>query len=203
MSFIVSFNGQFKNYKLPDLSHYDNVRHVYRSHRAQAVSDNDTNMATDVLKGKDHSHRKSSISSYQKVEKEFHATRQSTLVKDIMSAPVHYAYADQYYEDVLSLMDKYRCRHVPIMNRDEVLVGIVSHTDLLRVGRNLPIEDFMTKEVLTCLEHTRIQEVSKIMLHRKFGALPVINDQHYMIGIVTLSDILYFVTTSNKLDGSA
>ena len=199
MSFIVSFNGQFKNYKLPDLSHYDNVRHIYRSHKVHELHDHDEDMELNPQSSSFRPQRKSAISSYQKVDKDYRTKRESIFVKDIMSGPVHYLYDDQRYDDVLDLMERYNCRHVPIMNREEVLVGIVSHTDILRASGNPDIRSIMTNEVLTCLEQTRIQEVSKIMLHRKFGALPVINENHYMVGIVTLSDILYFVTTSNRL----
>jgi CBS domain-containing protein len=201
MSFIVSFNGQFKNYKLPDLSHYDNVRHIYRANKGHPVATESTFTNNEV-----HQHdeleysRKRGVKAYQHVDKEYHTHKKSTLARDICSAPVHYLYSDQSYDDVLELMMKYSCRHVPIMSREEVLVGIVSHTDMLQNSSGMLVDEFMTKEVLTALETTRIQDLAKIMLHKKFGALPIINSNHFLIGIVTLSDILYFVTASQKLE---
>jgi CBS domain-containing protein len=206
MSFIVSFNGQFQRYTLPDLSHYDNVKGVYKSSTSHPLSTKEADGRQYEVGTKDNhanSSRSLAIKTYQNSEKKFNLDKKSILARDICSNPVHYLYVDQNYDDVLDLMEKYSCRHVPILDREEVLVGIISHTDMITRSAGSFISDIMTKEVLTALDYTRIEELAKIMLHKKFGALPIINDNHVLVGIVTLSDILYYVTTANKFSSSS
>jgi len=54
----------------------------------------------------------------------------STLVRDVMTAKVVVAHADEEIENVLSKMQKNRCRHMPIVSGDRVL-GFLSLRDLL------------------------------------------------------------------------
>ena len=92
------------------------------------------------------------------------------------------------------LLKKYNISHLPIINSEDRLVGMVSDRDLLKAKSNLKLSEFMTSEVLTCFEVTRIQDISKIMLHEKISAIPIISDNYELVGIVTKNDILRFLT---------
>ncbi len=60
-----------------------------------------------------------------------------TLVRDVMTTRLHTATADDSIHDVLHLMTERRCRHVPIMDGEE-LIGLVSIGDLTKATqRNL------------------------------------------------------------------
>ena len=53
-----------------------------------------------------------------------------TKVSEIMTTDLAYCYEDQEIEEALSLMDVKQIRRLPILNRDQELVGIVSLGDL-------------------------------------------------------------------------
>ncbi len=55
----------------------------------------------------------------------------TTLVKDIMSAPVVYTRLDQPIEECMALMTQKRARHLPVMDENK-LVGIISIGDLVK-----------------------------------------------------------------------
>ena len=54
----------------------------------------------------------------------------STPVRDVMSEGVVHVYADQEVEDVVRIMEERQIRRVPVLNREERLVGIVSLGDI-------------------------------------------------------------------------
>ena len=66
----------------------------------------------------------------RKVELLGRSSRQ-TLVREIMSAPVMYVRPDQSNEDCMALMTENRLRHLPVMDRGE-LVGLISIGDLVK-----------------------------------------------------------------------
>lgn len=55
-----------------------------------------------------------------------------TPVKDIMSAKVHFALPDQSVDDCLALMTHQRFRHMPVLDADKKVTGIISIGDLVK-----------------------------------------------------------------------
>jgi len=56
---------------------------------------------------------------------------ENTLVRDIMSSPVMYVRPDHTNEDCMALMTENRLRHLPIMEKGELL-GLISIGDLVK-----------------------------------------------------------------------
>jgi CBS domain-containing protein len=208
MTFIVSFKGQFKPYELPDLSHYDRIHHIYKVDPSKKVLDHEDGFEAELNKAQGHSNKqklKSGVGNYQKAQKQFEQNKVPHFARDLMSKPVHCNYMDENFQDILKTMEKFHYRHIPILNREEVLVGMVSDRDMLKLTykenheKDL-IENFMTPEVLTAQTNTRIQDIAKIMLHEKISCIPIIDHKHVMVGIITQSDILAFVTRTLPID---
>lgn len=192
MSFIVSFQGQFKPYNLPDLSYYDHIHHIYRSSRSKELSDKTTLPKDSIspLKKK----IKNVVHTYQEQNSEYQKQFIPHHARDIMTIDLKVLGPDDSVQDAQNLLKKYQIHHIPILNSDNILAGIISDRDTIRVSPGVRISEIMTKEILTCLEGTRIQEISKIMLHEKISAIPIINADYKLTGIITSSDILNFMT---------
>jgi acetoin utilization protein AcuB len=118
--------------------------------------------------------------------------------------------------DQLSLADDLmrlgRIRHLPILDDDgEHLVGILSQRDMFRgalaralgfgdrghrkVLDTLAVKEVMTTEVVTTGPHSPVAEAARVMLERKIGALPVLQDGK-LVGILTESDFVALATRS-------
>jgi CBS domain-containing protein len=84
-------------------------------------------------------------------------------------------------------------RHLPIVDGDKKLLGIVSDRDLLgAVDRteDTPIGEVMTTELQTVFEDTPAREAAALMVQLKIGSLPVVDHQKRLLGVVTETDFL-------------
>ncbi len=89
-------------------------------------------------------------------------------------------------------------RHLPVV-RDRKLVGILTQRDVLRSGfagkpsaRELPVSEVMTKEPTSVRPGLGLASVARLMLERKFGCLPVCEEDGTLVGIVTEADFVRF-----------
>lgn len=96
-------------------------------------------------------------------------------------------------------------RHLPVINEDRELVGIVSDrdfgtapsprlmTELLgerEASPRSPVTAIMTAEPLAVEQDAEVDEVIDLMLENKVGAIPVVTPENQVIGIVSYLDIL-------------
>jgi CBS domain-containing protein len=89
-------------------------------------------------------------------------------------------------------------RHLPVV-RERKLVGILTHRDVLRSGqwgkpaaRALPVSDVMTPTPTSVRPATGLAQAARLMLERKYGCLPVCEDDGTLVGIVTEADFVRF-----------
>ena len=77
------------------------------------------------------------------------------------------------------------------VTKDRVLVGIVTVKDLLLVQDDeTKIEDVMLTNLISVSTHTDQEEVARMLSHYDFLALPVVDKENRMVGIVTFDDAM-------------
>jgi acetoin utilization protein AcuB len=93
-------------------------------------------------------------------------------------------------------------RHLPVVNEDHELVGMISDRDLRGVplemevaGRqtvplDTPVSTLMSTDVLSVELETTLADTIDLMLDEKVGALPVVDDRGVLVGIVSYVDLL-------------
>ena len=112
------------------------------------------------------------------------------LVKDIMSTELDTLRNDDTYPDADVLMRLRRIRHVPVVNDEQGLVGLITHRDLLGArDQRLSVAQMMTRNVKTCGPDMRVLDAARVILDNKFGCLPVVDDDR-LVGIVTEADFV-------------
>ena len=97
-------------------------------------------------------------------------------------------------EAALKVFEENHIHHL-VLTKNKRVAGIVSDRDLLWVKKmNLAehamAKQFMAKTILCCNEETPIDYVAKVMVKEEISALPVINDEHILTGIITHHDLL-------------
>lgn len=70
------------------------------------------------------------------------------------------------------------------------LVGIVSAKDLMTTDDNLPIKDLMETEIISVYTHADQEQVAQLFTKYDLLALPVIDQDGRMVGIVTFDDAM-------------
>ncbi len=95
-------------------------------------------------------------------------------------------------QDALNIMSEYKIGGIPVVDKDNKLVGIVTNRDL-RFERNVdrPVDEVMTKEnLITTTEFTDFEKAADILQEYKIEKLPVVNDKFKLIGLITYRDII-------------
>ena len=98
---------------------------------------------------------------------------------------------DNMVSEAIALMEKYRISGVPITLDDGKLVGILTNRDL-RFESNFaqPIKNIMTKEnLVTAPVGTSLDEAQKILGKHRIEKLPIVDNNGYLKGLITIKDI--------------
>lgn len=109
------------------------------------------------------------------------------------------------------LMTENVVRHMPVLNEDGRLVGIVSQRDLLvnalvralgygsvagkKAKEGLLVKEVMTTEVVTTSPEMPLEQAAHLMLTKKIGCLPVLEDRA-LVGIITESDFVQYAAAT-------
>lgn len=94
--------------------------------------------------------------------------------------------------DALKIMNENRIGGIPVVNENNVLVGIVTNRDL-RFERqvNRPITEVMTKDnLVTTTEFTDFETAADKLQEHRIEKLPVVDKDFHLIGLITYKDII-------------
>ncbi len=93
--------------------------------------------------------------------------------------------------DALALMSEYRIGGIPVVDKSNKLVGIVTNRDL-RFERKLDraIKEVMTEKVVTVSEFTTFEKAADILQENKIEKLPVVDKENKLVGLITYRDII-------------
>lgn len=98
---------------------------------------------------------------------------------------------DHTLKDADELMGKYRISGVPIVDDNNVLIGIITNRDLrFETDFTKKIEDAMTSEnLITAPEGTGLKEAQEILSRHKVEKLPIVDKDYHLMGLITIKDI--------------
>lgn len=95
--------------------------------------------------------------------------------------------------DALQLMKENKIGGIPIVDQNQMLVGILTNRDLRFESDNKrrKVSEVMTKEnLITAPDGTDLKKAEKILRQYKIEKLPVVNKSGKLIGLITYRDIL-------------
>lgn len=141
------------------------------------------------------------------------------LVRDLMTESVITLNEDEDLGLAEEIMKLGRVRHLPVIDANDRLVGLITHRDLLRaqvssiagltadedkaIKRSLRASQIMNTGVQTVAPTDKALTAAQTMQHEKIGCLPVV-DAGKLVGIVTEADFLGLVIralSSNEGEG--
>ena len=111
---------------------------------------------------------------------------------------------DQTLREAIAVMQRNRIRHLPVVTGGRI-VGIVTDRDVKRATPSLlsgvdqdqfdrvlsstRVSQVMTRNPYTITPSMSLKDAVKIVIDRKFGALPVVEGDK-LVGILTATDLL-------------
>jgi len=126
------------------------------------------------------------------------------LVKDRMTSNPICGTPDMPVTEARNLMIEEGFRHLPILNDEHKLVGLLtrgtllkalpsdvnnfSHFEISYVLAKIKTHTIMIKDITTIEEDTPIEQAAQIMAEKRIGCLPVIKEEE-LVGIITDNDL--------------
>lgn len=120
----------------------------------------------------------------------------------IMSTDLITVTPDDTLATVRKTMHDNRIHHVPVVDKEDTLVGLVTLTDVLAAtdsilrdvesrlkDQEIRVADIMMRNVATVDEHASLRQAALFMEKHKIGCLPVVTDGK-LRGIVTDTDFV-------------
>jgi CBS domain-containing protein len=93
------------------------------------------------------------------------------------------------------LMNNYNIRHLPVVDHENILVGIISKSDYIALKyvdsrlKNLSVRHVMSSPVKAVGKNTAVREVARLFVNKKINSVIVVDHQE-AIGIVTSEDLI-------------
>lgn len=99
--------------------------------------------------------------------------------------------AEDTLQDAWNLTAKYHISGVPIVDKNNRLVGIITNRDMrFEKDPSRPIGEVMTKEnLVTARVGTSLKEAQAILQKHRIEKLPLVDDESHLKGLITIKDI--------------
>jgi CBS-domain-containing membrane protein len=130
----------------------------------------------------------------------------SVLVSKVMRTEFASLRAEDRLDLAEQVMKLGRVRHLPVLDAEGRLVGIVSQRDLLRASlttvlefpadqrrtflSSVDVSEVMTRDVQTARPETPLGVAASRMIAHKIGCLPVVREDGTAAGLITETDLL-------------
>lgn len=126
-------------------------------------------------------------------------------VSNFMSQKVITAHPDDGIRHTFFRMREDNVRHFPVVDDDDKLVGIISDRDLRRpewvdeapdishiynLDDELTVKDLMSTNMIVAHTYESLHKVTKVLIEHRYGALPVLNKEQELVGILSATDLL-------------
>jgi len=128
------------------------------------------------------------------------------IINRVMTKNPIFIHPDMPINDVRSLMDKEKIGHLPVLDKNSAIVGLVTKKDLIKSGPSsatsldmyeisyliskMCAKDVMVKSVITTDENEVVEEAARILADNDIGCLPVMRGKR-LVGIITDTDLFH------------
>lgn len=133
-----------------------------------------------------------------------------TKLSEIMSSHVISIQVDAPFSEVARMMRQNDIRHLPIVDEESKLVGMITQRMLYQIRsprklidgewyydeeilNDVILKNVMEKEIISFQPYHSVGKALMKMTYSRCGGIPIVEDDNTLVGIVTRKDILKFV----------
>lgn len=137
--------------------------------------------------------------------KEQNGQKEFKRVNEIMETDLFTVDEDDAIDLVVDMMNWQNVRHIPVENNKNVLVGMINAHSLIQYlsakkeNDATSAKDIMQTNFPTITPQSSAKEAVVLMADNRADALPVVDDDYRLLGIVTESDIIQVLKITNKI----
>lgn len=137
--------------------------------------------------------------------KEQNGQKEFKRVNEIMETDLFTVDEDDAIDLVVDMMNWQNVRHIPVENDKNVLVGMINAHSLIQYlsakkeNDATSAKDIMQTNFPTITPQSSAKEAVVLMADNRADALPVVDDDYRLLGIVTESDIIQVLKITNKI----
>jgi CBS-domain-containing membrane protein len=110
-------------------------------------------------------------------------------VGEIMTPNVLSVSEDTPVREIASVLDRHRISGLPVCDGQGHIVGLVSEYDLIAKPNARIAGEAMTRDVISVMEDTSVDEVRFLLVNRKIKRVPVLRGLK-LVGIVSRADLV-------------
>lgn len=116
-------------------------------------------------------------------------------IQDIMSTDLEYLSVNDNLFEAACLMRDHNIGLIPVVDAQKKLVGVVTDRDLVVRGiaerrpNSLEVGKIMSSVLVKASPDMSIDEAVQVMEESQVRRLPVVDNEDYLVGVVTLGDI--------------
>ena len=128
-------------------------------------------------------------------------------IEKSMTRRVFTTHQDAVIAEAQSLMEQNHIRHLPVVDEDGILIGIITDRDVRSalpgqavkarldnddqsVLSQIRVGEVMSTDLITITPLDTIQDALLLIQKHKVGALPVVDDHRHLMGIISVRDLL-------------
>jgi len=144
-----------------------------------------------------------------------------TPISEVMTKNLTTIGPDDTLEVVDYIFNRNNFRHLPVVDKDGKIVGIISKSDylmlcdemtLLRKGlervknlrflSSLLASEVMKKDLTTLPSNAKISEAAKVFKRNLFHAIPIVAEGDKLVGLITTIDLINYAYDQPALNAS-
>ena len=134
-----------------------------------------------------------------------------TQIKNLMTEMVNCVRTVDSMKSIQGIFTTHSFHHLPVIDADEKVVGIISRSDYQKIqeifstlndfgvemasnnfARSMTAEEIMTKPIVTIHPDATIEFALGIFRENLFHAMPVVDRQNRLVGILSTYDLLFY-----------
>jgi IMP dehydrogenase len=110
---------------------------------------------------------------------------EANIIRDVITIS-----QDETIRTALDIMKLKDVHGLPVITKDNKLIGILTGRDVRFADENLLVKDLMTKDVITAAKEISPEEAKKILHKHRIEKLPVIENDGSLYGLITTKDLM-------------
>lgn len=118
-------------------------------------------------------------------------------VRAVMTTNVISLTPENTLGDARRIMLEKHIHHLPVLEGKK-LVGLISSWDIFRLGKSaeeydkIPVTELMVRKIAALDPDQHLGAVAEVLKEHLFHAVPIVNDDHELVGIITSTDLIRY-----------